>query len=259
MVLQQIIRRKQKISRQIEEIRIQIKKLPDGKLNCAGNGKYCKWYKSDGKSKIYIPKENKKLAEQLAQKKYLMLLESDLQQEIKAIDAYLKKIPCGLGEAERLLTEPSEYQNLLSSSFKSSSQELLEWQNVPYETNQNYTENLIIKTSSGHFVRSKSEAMIDLALYKRKIPFRYECALQLGKMTIYPDFTIRHPDTGIVYYWEHFGKMDDPDYARKAYKKLQSYNQHGIIQSIHLITTFETKEYPLDTETVERLIEQYFG
>ena len=32
--------------------------FPDGKLLCTKNGKGYKWYQSDGKNKIYIPKKD---------------------------------------------------------------------------------------------------------------------------------------------------------------------------------------------------------
>lgn len=107
-------------------------------------------------------------------------------------------------------------------------------------------------------VRSKSEAFIDMLLHANKIPFRYECALTLGSITYYPDFTIMHPKTGEIFYWEHFGMMDDPAYAGKAFSKLHNYSKHGIIPSINLITTYETQDHPLDLDTVHRLVEQYF-
>ena len=86
--------------------------------------------------------------------------------------------------------------------------ELAEWQSASYEKNPNHPENLKIQSISGNWVRSKSEALIDMILYVNKIPFRYECGLQLGSRLMYPDFTIRHPKTGEFYYWEHFGLMD---------------------------------------------------
>lgn len=97
-----------------------------------------------------------------------------------------------------------------------------------------------------------------MSLYLSKIPFRYEAGLQLGNTFVYPDFTIRHPENGKYYYWEHFGMMDDSSYAEKAYAKMQLYTSHGIIPSIQLITTFETKKYPLTTGTIEQVIKQYF-
>lgn len=74
----------------------------------------------------------------------------------------------------------------------------------------------------------------------------------------YPDFTLRHPLTGNYFYWEHFGMMDNPAYCRNVSSKLQLYFSHGIIPSINLITTYETKDDPLDVEIVEGIIQHYF-
>lgn len=157
-----------------------------------------------------------------------------------------------------MLTSNPEYQALLSPYFTPLSDKLNEWATSCYEKNQKHSENLIYTTSSGHTVRSKSEAMIDMLLYTNKIPFRYECALLFGDSIIYPDFTIRHPQTGETYYWEHFGLMNNPSYCQIVLSKLQNYISHGIIPSIHLITTYETPENPLTPATVENLIQQYF-
>lgn len=112
--------------------------------------------------------------------------------------------------------------------------------------------------SNGHLLRSKSESIIDTFLYLNKIPFRYECALCLKESTIFPDFTIRHPKTGQTYYWEHFGLMDNPNYYKNAYSKLQFYTSCGIVPSIQLIATFETKNHPLNSELVEKIVTHYF-
>lgn len=251
--------KKQEIDRKIDILENQLKTFPKGKLICTEHGGYSKWYQSDGQTKNYIPKKNRRLAEQLAAKKYLTLLEKDLQQERNAIESFLKHQKSDFGQAEQLLAEPSEYQKLLSPFFKPISKELLDWQNSPFTQSKEHPEQLIIKASSGNIVRSKSEALIDMFLYKNKIPFRYECELYLGRQLVYPDFTIRHPKTGKLYYWEHFGMMDDNAYVKKTCKKLYDYSTHGIIPSVQLITTYETKNYPLTTEIVEEVIEHYFG
>ena len=151
-----------------------------------------------------------------------------------------------------------EYQELLAPLFTPLSKELLDWQNAPYDSNPKHSEKLTLKSSSGHLVRSKSESLIDMALFTHRIPFRYECALTLGKDTFYPDFTIRHPETGKTYYWEHFGLMDHPAYCQNVSSKLLQYSLNGIIPSIHLITTYETSENPLSSEVIEKIIEYYF-
>ena len=129
---------------------------------------------------------------------------------------------------------------------------------APYMRNPVCPEQLVHKTSSGILVRSKSEAIITMLLHMYQIPFRYECALQLGESTVFPDFTIRHPQTKQYYYWEHFGMMDNDSYSTKALSKLRLYTANEIFPSIQLITTYETKDQPLDSAFVEMLIKYYF-
>lgn len=248
----------QRLSKSINELQEKINNLPKGHLLCTRNGNRYKWYHSDGHTHFYIPKRNRPFAEQLAEKKYLTLLQKDFIQEKKAIDFYLRHHNQDLPLSQRILIDTPEYQKLLSPLLKHSSQDSIEWANAYYESNSNHPDQLVHKSSSGRFVRSKSEAMIDMLLYTNKIPFRYECLLELGQTIIYPDFTIRHPLTGKIYYWEHFGMMDDPTYSKNALSKLQLYSSSGIIPGIHLITTFETKQHPLSFDTIDKTIKLYF-
>ena len=179
-----------------------------------------------------------------------------MSKEKRAIELYLKYYPAPL-KTSVLLSHP-EFQILLAPYFTPLSQELADWMNSSYDSNPQHTEHLIHRSTSGNLVRSKSEAMIDMLLHVNKIPFRYECALPLGDTLLYPDFTIRHPKTGAFYYWEHFGLMDNPSYFHNAFSKLELYASHGIIPTIHLITTYETKSNPLDPEIVKNIISRYF-
>lgn len=246
-----------KIERRIQSIQEQIQHLPPGTFHCTRNGKHYKWYRCLDHLKLYISKKQQPLAQQLALKKYLNLLLEDLSREKLAIQHYLQQ-HSETSAAEQLLRHP-EYQKLLSYAFVPMSQELADWAQAPYAHKTDHPENLLHKSLSGHMVRSKSEAMIDMLLHVHKIPFRYECALQLGEVQLFPDFTLRHPATGATLYWEHFGMMDSPAYSQNSYAKLQLYTAHGIVPSIHLITTYETKENPLTPAMVEKIIEQYFG
>lgn len=256
-IYERILSEQAKLNQKINSIKNQLATLPEGNFICSQNGNRYKWYQSDGHKKTYIPKKNRKLAEELAMKRYLSLLLEDLEKEKLAIEFYLRHYSLS-SKAEQLLNNSSEYQKLLSPYFKPMSQELTEWMNELYERNTICPEHLVHKSISGNILRSKSEAMIDMLLYMHHIPFRYECALSLGKTSIFPDFTIRHPKTSEFYYWEHFGMMDDMNYSGKAYSKLHLYNSHGIIPSIQLITTYETKEHPLTVEVIEKIIEHYF-
>ena len=248
--------RSSELEKQIKELKRQIKGLPNGKLICARNGKYYKWYRTVGQKTMYLPKKNRELAQKLARKKYYEHLLEDKIKEKYAIQFYLNHYPNSPKSEEILKKE--EIRNLLNDYFKPTSEEAEQWIREKYEKNTLYPERLIHLSSSGNMVRSKSECMIDTMLFMNKIPFRYECALEIGEIKVYPDFTIMHPKTGKIYYWEHFGLMDNPEYAQKAFSKQQLYTSCGIIPTHQLIITYETKERPLDSSEIERVIENYF-
>lgn len=258
MLYKKILDESLRLESQINSVQSQIERLPKGKLISTRNGKQNKWYWSDGHTPVYLPKKEKQLAQQLAHKKYLSLQLKNMVQEKKAIDFYLRHHNPNSYQAEQSLINSPEYGDLLKPFFTPLSQELDDWMNATYEKNTNFSENLVHKTYSGNLVRSKSEALIDMFLYQNQIPFRYECILQLGETFIFPDFTIRHPETGETYYWEHFGMMDNPTYNKNVSSKLQLYISNGIIPAIQLLTTYETKEKPLTLEVVEKIVQHYF-
>ena len=230
--------------------------MPPGKLVCTRNDNRYKWYISNP-HKTYLPKSQQKLAEQLAYKRYLSLRLTELENELQAISNYLLATSRPL-KSDALLLDCPEFSKLTAPYFTPINQELSTWIKQPYDKNPYFPEDLIHKSISGNLLRSKSEAIIDMLLYQNKIPYRYECALQLGEETIFPDFKIRHPLTGKPYYWEHFGQMDVPKYYNRACSKMQLYISHGYIPSINLITTFETKNHPLVAEDVNQIIHTYF-
>ncbi len=257
MLYNHILSYYQNLDKKIQSLKLQLNPFPQGKLVCCHHKGYSKWYHSDGHHKSYIPKSNHTLTEKLAEKKYLSLLLEDLENEKRALGYYIKHHSPS-GKSERLLTEPSEYQKLLTPYFAPLSQQLSDWMNCSYEHNPSHPENLIHKTISGTMVRSKSELLIDMCLRTHHIPFRYECALCLEEATLYPDFTLLHPSTHELFYWEHFGMMDNPTYINNVISKIRIYTSNGIIPGIHLITTYETKDFPLSTDFIEKVIECYF-
>ncbi len=258
MFYQKMLAEQKKLDTKIHTLENELQKLPKGSLICSQNGKYYKWYHFLDNKLSYIPKKNRPFAEQLALKKILSLQLKTCIAEKRSVDAYLKQSTSKADYPDDFLLSHPEFQNLVSAHYTPHSLELQKWCKEDFEKNPKHPEQLIQKTISGNTVRSKSEAMIDTLLYVNQIPFRYECALSLGFTTLYPDFTIRHPSTGQIYYWEHFGLMDDPKYAQNACSKLQLYNSHGIIPSIHLITTFETADHPLTSDKIEKIIQEYF-
>lgn len=196
------------------------------------------------------------MAKELAYRKYLTALRIELEDELKIFQRYVKKT--SQNKSQKMLIESAEMRRLTSDFFTPTNHKLAQWMNASYEKNTGYPEALVHKSISGNCLRSKSEALIDMLLFKAKIPYRYESQLIIGNNLFCPDFTIRHPITEEYYYWEHFGQMDNPDYCKKACFKIQEYSLHGIIPSINLITTYETKDNPLTSDVINKIITHYF-
>ena len=251
-----IIRCNEQEMRQIESL---IKKMPKEDMRCAKNGKNYKWFcMKEGGATTYIPKSNRRYAEKLAQKKYYENRYEELSHQVKALKYYERQMRKVEGKAENLFKH-EEWGKLLEPMHSVKREDLKMWMDEKYEGGAGHPENLIHKGSQGKYLRSKSEVIIDMMLYKYGIPFRYEDKLLLDNgIYIYPDFTVRHPITGKRIYWEHFGMMDDREYRNGACKKIRLYCDNGIIPSINLITTFETADHPLDVDRVEKIIKEFF-
>ncbi len=257
MFYQKMLIEQDKLDKKIRTLQKELKHFPKENLVCTRNGKHYKWYTSDGTHCNYLPKKERAFAEKLALKKLLSLQLEDARNEKDAISAYLNTRTTD-ESTEQFFRNHPEFQDILSTMYLPVSENLSRWREAPYEQSQIHPAGLVHKSISGHSLRSKSEVFIDTALYTNGIPFRYECALRLGELTLFPDFTIRHPRTGNTYYWEHFGLMDDLAYTKNACAKLQTYTNYGIIPTIHLITTYETREHPFTAEAAEKIVAEYF-
>lgn len=237
-----------------KQLQESLKELPQGKLFCTRNQKRFKWYVTDETGTHYLPKSKRALAEKLAYKKYLSIQLKDIHTELCAIQCYLSHHHPDYEHANHMFCPDSGYAELLSPFFSSAPPDVEQWENAPFKSNQSHPENLIHPTNLGFSVRSKSEAMIAMALHINQIPFRYECALDLNGKEIYPDFTILHPLSGKILYWEHFGLIDTPDYQNNYIMKMRQYLSNEIYPSVNLITTYETDSAPLTFEKLERVL-----
>lgn len=126
-----------------------------------------------------------------------------------------------------------------------------------YRTNQAYPERLRYRTRSGTRVRSKSEVFWSDALEGGGWQFRYECALRLRSgHVIYPDFTVLLPAERRLVYIEHFGRMDDPEYAMRAMQRLQDYADNGYMLGRDVFFTTETSSLPLTSRQINAVLQR---
>lgn len=239
---------KEEAKRILQEMNTLVRKyasFPNEKLICAKNRKYFKYYKSDGRVRTYISNEQMDFARILAAKEHYERLKTKYNHILKMIAYYERHIEQDQAAIDALFAPNSGYKPLLEEF--SNSIDFSNWVTEPYATNPAYPEGKKFRTQTGIYVRSKSEKMIADTLSAYQIPYRYEAALHLD-YNIYPDFTIRHPETGEIYYYEHFGMVDNPDYRERMLDKLDMYMRHGIYE---LLYTIETKDRPLTVEQID--------
>lgn len=245
------IARKAQLAEEIEKLRKEIEKYPKGTLVVNNSRKHPQWMvqkkMTDGSYKrTYINKKNFNLAKKLARKSYARAVLTDKLDEQKCIRRYLRG--CREKSYLKYLQPSSPYRSLLVDTT---------WENAPYDKNQNYPEHLIVTTLKGDLVRSKSEALIANELLSYGIPYRYENGIDFEGTTFYPDFTVKSQKNQRIIIWEHFGKIDDPDYVAKTARKLQTYFNTGYVPGVNFLMTFEDRRHPLTLETVRDMIEKY--
>lgn len=230
---------------------------PEGTLRLSRSKNQVQFYHSTKNGKYngtYIPKENLDLARRLAQKDYDEKLLASAQKRLKQIDRIL--INYEDDEIEQVfLKQHLERQRLIHPVEPTWNQWVQSWMEEEYEPRGFAEDAPVIYSERGERVRSKTERTIANFLFKNNIPYKYECPLYLkGYGTVYPDFTIPSKKKGKLVYWEHDGKMDDPAYSVSAIRKIQTYEDNGIMMGDNLIVTFETSKTVLNTSSLERII-----
>ena len=114
---------------------------------------------------------------------------------------------------------------------------------------------LIFLTNSGIRVRSKSERTIADLLDENGVPYYYEAKIAFGGDIWRPDFTICRPYDGKIILWEHLGLMGKEEYRINVNKKLAVFYRHGFYPFENLICTYE--EDLRNPARIQRIIETF--
>ena len=119
-----------------------------------------------------------------------------------------------------------------------------------------HAEHLIHKTRKGHMVRSKTELIIADKLFDAGLAYDYEKPLDgtARPGRIFPDFSFVDA-AGDLVLWEHFGRMDDPQYVKGHEWKMQWYADNGFNVGKNLFLTQETLESGIDSTSLDSVIE----
>lgn len=261
--LEAMLQEKEQLITKINRIEKEIKKasFPDGYLAIYKNGNSYKKYhvieEDCHLTRRYLSANDKYLIQKLAMKAYKTRELYALKKQLKATESYVAKYP--KKTAEQLLRNSDGFRRIILPLITPSNNELKAWEMAPNPGNPSFPEHLIYPTIKGIMVRSKSESLISDELFRASIPYRYEYPIRLGNTLISPDFMIMHPITKEIYIWEHFGRMDDPEYINNNFlKKMRIYPNEGYIPSINLICTYETSNHPLTIFEIDEVITKYF-
>ena len=174
------------------------------------------------------------------------------------IDYFLKKIN-EMAIYQPYLRLPEGKRKLVHPTIPDDELFAQEWMNEPHVNSKYREDELTYKIAGNERVRSKSEIIIASILDKYNIPYKYEMPIfdNKGRILARPDFTVLNVRKRKVFYWEHFGMMDDNEYVNKTIIKHRMYTENGIYLGQSLICTYESLENPIDVEDVERIVKAY--
>lgn len=248
-----------------------VKRAPEGQVRIAIRKGQLQFYKretpSDKEGK-YLPRSQDDLAHALIQRDYDQKTIPALEAELKYLKNFRKtyknkcsdKVYTSLSEPRRQLVRP---MTLTDDQYAAA------WLKQEYRKKKIPPEVPPLFTEKGEQVRSKSEVIIANALKAAGVPYRYEFPLLMDKNASDPDFPDYdfcklHPDfyclnlsTRKEFAWEHFGMMDDPEYAARAAEKIQLYQENGFFPGKNLIITSETTKKPLSSKILKEIIKTF--
>ncbi len=246
-----------------------VKKNPSGLVRIVRRGKSLLFYKRSSPTDVqgtYMPRSQEKLAHALIQNDYDKKTIPAIEAEIKELKAFIK--------AYKEKSCDTVYKKLASTRREVVTPLTLDdqayaaaWLKVEYHHKKFAEDAPKLYTENNEQVRSKSEVIIANALKAAGVPYRYEFSVLVDRnpeVEVDTDFCHLHPDfyclnlrTRHEFAWEHFGMMDDPDYAARAAEKLELYAENGFFPGKNLIITMETSAKPLSSKLLKSVIKTY--
>ena len=245
-----------------EEVDCRLQDVPEGTLRITSSRnkvQYMYCTNDDEHSRQqgrYIKKNELTLAKALAQKEYDLKLRRLVERRLSQISKLNTEYRDN--EIENVyLTQHPQRKAIIKPAERSWEQRVAEWKAIPYMKKGFRPGDPEIYTKEGERVRSKSEKILADTFSDYGIVYKYECPLQLRGGVVHPDFTFLSRVTNEEIYWEHDGRMDDPEYAENAVRKINTYIQNGILPGKQLIITYETSKCVLNDMVVKKMIREY--
>lgn len=253
-------KRKAQLEILLQVTKKRIEEAPNGTLRITNRGNYQQYYhRIDPKDTkgVYICKTQEMLVHSLAQKDYDKKLIKEVEKQIEMLDLCLNKYKSMA--IEEIYENLHELRKpLIRPVILPIEQYIQKWNTITYAKKEIVNDYGKFITDAGERVRSKSEIIIANKLHKIGIPYRYEFPISFTSgFTVHPDFYCLNVRTRKEYAWEHFGMMDNEEYANNAIRKIEEYAQNGYWLGKNFIATFESSNKPININIIEKTIQQY--
>lgn len=252
-----------KIYKDLKEQKSQLLKerafLPEGYVNIRSynNRNYYTWQiPKKGKQKKPSRKgitRNKDQINKLVRKRYLDGAIANIEDDILMMENVLKEYK-DIDEAAVMRPFFQKYPELKDGiHYGNMTNE--EWSADYRQVVGLYEADLKSTSSSGRKMRSYGELLISSRLDFYGIPYRYEERIDHPGVNRVPDFTIRRPRDGKIFYWEHMGMIEEGVYLDENIRKIKQYAAIGITPWDNLIITFGQADGGMDVRKIDAIIQ----
>ncbi|MCR4619010.1 MAG: hypothetical protein K5669_12595 [Lachnospiraceae bacterium] len=217
---------------------------------------YQYYFKRPNGKREYIKKADRDIARKIIQKDYDRSVLKIMIQQRKRISSFVKSYD--ISKFERAFSDLSVgRKELITPIYPTDAEFIKSWEQSHAGNINSFPNENQYLTDRGERVRSKSEKILADMFFRMKVPYCYEPKVELknGK-NVYPDFALLNLRERRTIYWEHFGLIDDGEYAMRALKKIKMYEACGYEAGYNLLFSMESGEMPLDTKFIEEKIRE---
>lgn len=208
----------------------------------------------------YLGRDKSELRGKLSQKMFNKLLLGASKQQLKAV---LKCVDVLDGVEDKrdghaiMEDMASDIKGFVADAFEDDDERYAKrWQAKDFGTWYNCMS--VHTTRKMENVRSKSEVLIADRLLAKGVPYHYESVFECYDGThVNPDFRVLNKRTRKEFFWEHLGRMDDPQYCAHCVDKIEKYSRSGVVLGRNLIITMESSLRPMSTWFIDQTIHDF--
>lgn len=248
------------LNKMINQINNKLMHLPAGRLRINRRSYGIYYYLVDDNTDLNgrpLGDPDQQLINVLIQKQYLLKVLKNAEHERDYLEKLILGYPAELPE-DVYGKLCQERKDRVKPIVTPDEEFIKEWQERPFKTKGIRDGEVRYTTMKGEEVRSKSEKIIADYLYTNNIPYKYECPLKLPGGIIHPDFTILRLSDRKEIYHEHCGRMDKSDYTSDMPRRFNLYVAGGILPGDRLYMSFESNDYPLDINVIDKIAKNCF-